>query len=388
MAARSDDPASNRDAGHAVEWQRALDDARHGLERQGRADSTIRRVLDHVHAYANATPELGPWDATPASLDRWLERFAGCGRTAIYSRRSSLRTFYRWAFAAGRVTSDPSAATVRTLQARTVPRLWHGPIQDYLQWLRAASESRETVRLRRAWLSRLALELPIADPWRVEYRDLAEWMARHRWGRETARAARSSLRSFYRWAVLEDRTEHDPAKELPPIRTAPGMRRPAAEDSYARAVSSAAPRERLMLRMAAELGMRRAEIARAHAFDLSEHPDGWWLDVHGKGEKRRTLPVPDDLARDLREQGSGWLFPGSIDGHLSVSHVGVLIGRQLPRGVSAHALRHRFATQAYGNTRNLLAVQLLLGHSSPTTTQRYVQVADTTLRATVIAARP
>lgn len=36
-----------------------------------------------------------------------------------------------------------------------------------------------------------------------------------------------------------------------------------------------------------------------------------------------------------------------------------------------HSLRHRFATQLYLATRDLLLVQNLLGHASPTTTQVY-----------------
>lgn len=37
-------------------------------------------------------------------------------------------------------------------------------------------------------------------------------------------------------------------------------------------------------------------------------------------------------------------------------------------------LRHRYATRAYGRTRDLLAVQRLLGHTSPDTTQTYVEL--------------
>lgn len=54
-------------------------------------------------------------------------------------------------------------------------------------------------------------------------------------------------------------------------------------------------------------------------------------------------------------------------------------------GWTTHSLRHRFATQAYRATRDIRAVQQLLGHSSPTTTARYVLVDEDSLAAAVLA---
>ena len=80
------------------------------------------------------------------------------------------------------------------------------------------------------------------------------------------------------------------------------------------------------------------------------------------------------------------MSPGQTDGHLSADYVGVLMARALPDGLTAHTLRHRFATAAYGATRDLLAVQELLGHSSPETTRNYVQLPADALRRAVEAA--
>jgi integrase len=46
----------------------------------------------------------------------------------------------------------------------------------------------------------------------------------------------------------------------------------------------------------------------------------------------------------------------------------------------------RFASRAYRGTRNLRAVQVLLGHSSIATTERYVAVDDSEIRAAMVAA--
>ncbi|KAA1251740.1 tyrosine-type recombinase/integrase [Mycobacterium simiae] len=58
----------------------------------------------------------------------------------------------------------------------------------------------------------------------------------------------------------------------------------------------------------------------------------------------------------------------------------------LPEHWTAHTLRHRFTTRAYRGSRNLRAVQTLLGHSSVATTERYTAVDDDEIRAAMMAA--
>jgi site-specific recombinase XerD len=57
----------------------------------------------------------------------------------------------------------------------------------------------------------------------------------------------------------------------------------------------------------------------------------------------------------------------------------------LPDHWTMHTLRHRFASRAYRGTPNLGAVQVLLGHASIATTQRYTAVDDE-IRAAMEAA--
>lgn len=225
-------------------------------------------------------------------------------------------------------------------------------------------------------------------PWDVTYEDVARWYDSLTCTTRGAYVYRTSLRVFYRWAYKAGRVFVDPSLDLPTVRTIDQSRMPADDRDYADALSAAGEREELMLRLGAELGLRRAEIAQVHARDVHDAPDGAWLRVLGKGGKLRHLPLPDDLAEVIRERaGRGFLFRGDDRGHLSPRYVGKIASGLLPPGVTLHSLRHRFATRAYAADRDVFAVQQLLGHAQANTTQRYVKVPSSALRATVAAAR-
>jgi integrase len=65
--------------------------------------------------------------------------------------------------------------------------------------------------------------------------------------------------------------------------------------------------------------------------------------------------------------------------------VGTLIRDLLPEGWTMHTLRHRCATRAYAHQSDLLLVQELLGHASPSTTRRYIELDRREMRKMVEA---
>ena len=75
------------------------------------------------------------------------------------------------------------------------------------------------------------------------------------------------------------------------------------------------------------------------------------------------------------------------NGPLTAQYVGQLVADTLPDNWTMHTLRHRFATRAYRGTHNLRAVQVLLGHESIATTERYCAVDDSEIRAAMVAAQ-
>lgn len=261
-------------------------------------------------------------------------------------------------------------------------------IPKFVTHLRAAGASKDTARVRRGYLERFerVARMPIEA---ASTADLEAFLAGQCWKLETRRSARAAFSKFFTWLQATDQREDNPAQALPKVKQAPPLPHPANEEDIRSALARSDKRIRLMIRLAAEAGLRRAEVARVHANDFVEDLAGWSLIVHGKGTKDRLVPLNDDLARIARFTclaNGGWAFPGNDNGHLSPEWVGKLVRGALPKGVSMHALRHRFATRAYGKTSDLLAVQQLLGHASPETTQRYVVIDGERLRRVALAA--
>lgn len=292
------------------------------------------------------------------------------------------------------VSSPPGPAPV------ALPAGWAALISAYCLTLAAGGQSSSTVRLRRLTLAHIARGLNAPTPDDVSAAQLVAWFGRQtHWSRSTRRVYRSAARGFFAWAYKYGLVDEFICDDLPKIRETPPSPRPVPDSVWRDAIAAADPRVTVMLRLAAEAGLRRAEVAQVHTRDLIDDGHGAALVVHGKGDKDRIVPIDEPLVRLVRAgacghtpglPATGWLFPADGDrregDHLTPERVGALVNAVLPQGYSMHKLRHRFATRAYRGTRNLRAVQTLLGHSSVATTERYTAVDADEIRAAALAA--
>lgn len=385
------------------EWTAALTGFRRHLESAGLAQPTAEGYLKHVGWLAESI-ETGPWELAAPELAAWLDArnwSQGTRRKVLVS----FRTFYAWAVAEQLVEWAPtaglpsSAPRKRGPAPRRLPDAWASVVEEYVTWSKSASRGDGTIALRTFWLGRLA-EVS-ADPWAVTTAQLARWLSNPDWSAETKRAARSSARTFYRWAVKAGHIAVSPAEDLEPVLLPRALPKPAPDDAIREALREANDLERLALMLAAHAGLRRAEIAMLHTSQIGQTE----ILVVGKAGHHRRVPLHPDLARELhveldrRRRGragsgfpsnasaTGWFFPSRATpgAPLTPHHLGKLMSRCLPEDWTAHNLRHRFATAAYGIERDLRTVQELLGHAKPETTARYAAVPDGAKRAAVFA---
>lgn len=195
--------------------------------------------------------------------------------------------------------------------------------------------------------------------------------------------AMSALRFFYREVVPRDhliprlafmRTE----RRLPVV--------PSADEVCRFLEAVPVIRYRMLLTVAYGCGLRLAEAVRLELRDI----DSSRMVIHvrrGKGKKDRYVtlsPVLLDMLRNYwkNERPKQWLFPSLLDADrpVSLSTIQKCCKRasaaaSLGKRVTVRALRHAFATHLLDQGTNIRVVQVLLGHSSVTTTQIYTHIS-------------
>ncbi|PKK84877.1 MAG: hypothetical protein CVT49_01610 [candidate division Zixibacteria bacterium HGW-Zixibacteria-1] len=149
-------------------------------------------------------------------------------------------------------------------------------------------------------------------------------------------------------------------------------------------------------------GMRRAELAmlRLHDIDLKKH----LINVIGKGNKQRFVPLGDVISDDLKfytnlrnsfvtgkSAHKGYLFLNYRGEPLTMRSIDRIVKKycsRLGKRVTPHMLRHSFATHMLENGADILAIKEILGHSSLATTQKYTHLTTEQLKVIYKKAHP
>lgn len=234
--------------------------------------------------------------------------------------------------------------------------------------------------------------------------DYLSWRTRNGWSpRSTARLL-SALRLFFADALRRGARTEDPTTLLEPPKLPRLLPKALAEsqiDALLAAPEVDTPiglRDRAMLELMYAAGLRVSELVGlpATAINLRQGV----LRVTGKGSRERLVPLGEEsqhwierylqqgrpqLAgqRSVPADGSGQV-PLFIEPSLRpltrqafwhvVKRYAAVAGID-PARISPHGLRHSFATHLLNRGADLRALQMLLGHSSLSTTQIYTLVA-------------
>ncbi|MDH5785626.1 MAG: site-specific tyrosine recombinase XerD [Chromatiales bacterium] len=211
----------------------------------------------------------------------------------------------------------------------------------------------------------------------------------------------SSIRRFYRYLLRESVIREDPSARIDAPKLGRPLPKTLTEEEVERLL--AAPdlkttmglRDRAMLEVLYASGLRVSELVGLTLAQVNLQQG--LVRVMGKGSKERLVPLGEEALHRLQtfmREGRGLLLGEKRAEALFPSKHGAAMSRQafwqlikryavqagISKPLSPHTLRHAFATHLLNHGADLRVVQLLLGHSSLSTTQIYTYVAQERLK--------
>ena len=247
----------------------------------------------------------------------------------------------------------------------------------------------------------------------VEAEDVREWviylMDEQKMAASSVNRRLSAMRSFYKYLRRVGRVSINPMEKV----VAPKKKRPlpyyvresemdrllelTAEDRSFKGI-----RDRLVLMMFYETGIRRAELL--GMTDASVDLVTKQIKVTGKRNKQRIVPFGEELENEIkayqvaREETLGQrtfpaLFVTEKGTAMNEKQVFKIVKENLSKVTtikkrSPHVLRHSFATAMLNNKADLTSIQKLLGHESVSTTEIYTHVSFEELKSEYKNAHP
>lgn len=219
----------------------------------------------------------------------------------------------------------------------------------------------------------------------------------------------SAIKSFHKFMVKEKIVSEDitSAIDLPKqVKKLPTVLSVEEVDMLLNSLTHNTPiesRNKAMIELAYASGLRVSELVGLTLPDL--HLDAGFVQVHGKGNKERIVPV-GEIAIDslnnyinndrmkLMKKHTDILFLNGRDGGQITRQGFFLIIKEkvkacgINKEISPHKLRHSFASHLLKNGVDLRLIQELLGHENISTTERYTHIQNDDLIKTYEYAHP
>lgn len=224
--------------------------------------------------------------------------------------------------------------------------------------------------------------------------------------RSQARAL-SSLKQFFLWQINANLRDDNPCEHIKTPKIGRALPKDLSESDVDALLASPdtatvlGMRDQAMFEVLYACGLRVSELIHLSLSDINLNAG--WLQVTGKGEKTRLVPL-GEMAQDVlthylqvarpalcylkngRESRCQAVFLTQQGGYMTRQNFWYLIKRYaaqagIDKDMSPHTLRHAFATHLLNHGADLRSVQMLLGHSDLSTTQIYTHVAALRLQA-------
>ena len=192
-----------------------------------------------------------------------------------------------------------------------------------------------------------------------------------------------AVRGFLTWCAKEgEKVEARPSLPRLPRRVLDVLSR---EEINALEGGAASERDRIIIRLLGDCGLRASELCSLEPGDIARHDRQAYIRVRGKGERERLVPLPpallrrldryirdtrpidsrhDQLFLSMRKGRSGDYEPLTRSGLLQAIDTAAERAGLTAKRVHPHLLRHSFITNALRAGVNPLVLSRIVGHSS------------------------
>ena len=217
------------------------------------------------------------------------------------------------------------------------------------------------------------------------------------------------IKAFFRYLLAEEIIKVNPAVLLEgpqPARRLPDVLSIEEIDAMLDTIdlsTNEGQRNRAIIEILYSCGLRVSELVNLEINKISM--DEQYVVVHGKGNKERLVPISDSAISeikaylpqrdqlDVKPGEEGILFLSRRGSRLTRVMIFYIIKRAaemagIKKEISPHTLRHSFASHLLEGGANLRAIQRMLGHESIATTEIYIHIDRTRLRAEILEHHP
>ena len=220
----------------------------------------------------------------------------------------------------------------------------------------------------------------------------------------------SGIKSFYKYLLVEDIIENDPAELLESPKKQRKLPDTLSYDDINRLIGVIdlsrpdGARNKAIIEVLYNCGLRVSELTELKLSNL--YLDIEFIKVVGKGSKERLVPMGGEAIKALKiwiedvrvhvpikRSEEDLVFLNRRGSRLSRVYIFMLIKQLaeltgIKKSISPHTLRHSFATHLVEGGADLRAVQEMLGHESITTTEIYTHLDREYLKETIISYHP
>lgn len=221
-------------------------------------------------------------------------------------------------------------------------------------------------------------------------------------GNTTLYCATIALKAFHRFLVEKGYADSDIAADLPLPRLAGRVTEPLSVEDVERLLAAVPAQGLAHLRDRAILELLYCGLRLGEAVGLDVehvHLPEEYVKVRGKGNKERLVPIGD---RAVEALDSYLDMCRRADGPLFLSRSGQRLGKNgfwrrfkrhaaragIKRNVHPHLLRHSCACHLLAGRADLRSIQMILGHASLATTQKYLGLDFSSLQETCRRSHP